>query len=235
MPAWPTDVHAAIAQTPRLAANDTPRHPTRRPLADVRSAAKRLLFSTERPSCHRLKAPMQRKRLGNPALAIVFSLVAAPLAAQVIRLPAVVAGERASPVVAASYDYPDLPVERLEATEEAVGAPTAEKPQLPVLFRPMTIEWLPRDGDDGVGVFNLSLEAVAVPVRLLLRIPADRHAGLRRPLLRRARLPELPARVYDAYAQFRWMRPIGERLGIDVAVTPGVYSDFHESTATVSG
>ncbi len=38
--------------------------------------------------------------------------------------------------------------------------------------------------------------------------------------------PDLPARVYDASVQFRWLRPVGERWTADLAVSPGVHSDF---------
>jgi len=41
--------------------------------------------------------------------------------------------------------------------------------------------------------------------------------------------PDLPPRVYDAYMQFRWLNQATPRLGIDLAITPGVYSDFQQS------
>jgi hypothetical protein len=37
---------------------------------------------------------------------------------------------------------------------------------------------------------------------------------------------DLPARVYDAWIQFRWLRRIGNRWAADLAIRPGVYSDF---------
>ena len=38
--------------------------------------------------------------------------------------------------------------------------------------------------------------------------------------------PGLPATLYESWIQARWMRKIGERLGVDLAVAPGWYSDF---------
>ena len=43
-------------------------------------------------------------------------------------------------------------------------------------------------------------------------------------------MPDLPARVYSTFVQFRHLRKITERLGTDLAVTPGVYSDFMQSS-----
>ncbi len=42
---------------------------------------------------------------------------------------------------------------------------------------------------------------------------------------------DLPGELFDAYLQARWMRKVGERLGVDVAVAPGWYSDFRNDSA----
>ncbi len=42
--------------------------------------------------------------------------------------------------------------------------------------------------------------------------------------------PDLPGQVYDAYMQFRWMRQLGPRWGVDLAVTPGWYSDWEQGS-----
>jgi len=39
-------------------------------------------------------------------------------------------------------------------------------------------------------------------------------------------VPDLPARVYDATLEFRWLRRLNDRWAMDVAVQPGVHSDF---------
>ena len=43
--------------------------------------------------------------------------------------------------------------------------------------------------------------------------------------------PGLPATLYESWIQARWMRKIGERLGVDLAVAPGWYSDFVNDSA----
>jgi hypothetical protein len=42
--------------------------------------------------------------------------------------------------------------------------------------------------------------------------------------------PGLPAQLYDAWIQARWLTKIGERFGVDLAVAPGWYSDFVNDT-----
>lgn len=41
---------------------------------------------------------------------------------------------------------------------------------------------------------------------------------------------DLPPATYDSYAQFRWLSRIGARWGVDVAVTPGWYSDYEQGS-----
>jgi len=43
--------------------------------------------------------------------------------------------------------------------------------------------------------------------------------------------PGLPATLYESWIQARWMRKIGKRLGVDLAVAPGWYSDFVNDSA----
>jgi hypothetical protein len=43
--------------------------------------------------------------------------------------------------------------------------------------------------------------------------------------------PGLPAQLYESWIQARWLRKVGERFGVDLAVAPGWYSDFANDTA----
>lgn len=40
---------------------------------------------------------------------------------------------------------------------------------------------------------------------------------------------DLPEEVFETYLQIRWLRKVGQRWGIDLSATPGVYSDFEDS------
>ena len=43
--------------------------------------------------------------------------------------------------------------------------------------------------------------------------------------------PGLPAQLYDAWLQARWLTKVGDRFGVDLAVAPGWYSDLVNDTA----
>ncbi|MHB1036880.1 MAG: hypothetical protein ACYC35_18950 [Pirellulales bacterium] len=40
---------------------------------------------------------------------------------------------------------------------------------------------------------------------------------------------DLPPRLFDAFLDVRWLRQVTPWLGVDVAVTPGMYSDFEQN------
>ncbi|MBU6275517.1 MAG: hypothetical protein KGQ61_02660 [Planctomycetes bacterium] len=42
---------------------------------------------------------------------------------------------------------------------------------------------------------------------------------------------DIPGELYDGWIQARWLRKVGARLGVDLAVAPGWYSDFHNDSA----
>jgi hypothetical protein len=175
---------------------------------------------------------MHRYRFSRPLLAVALWLGASPLVAQVVRLPVVVPEESQ---VGQFVSHPDSPAEVLQAPGETS---LPQQPELPPDARPGMFQklvfdgqWLPRTGgSDGLGLSSMQLRtilAVPIPSREypLIITPGfavhyfDGPAG-----------PDLPARVYDAYAQLRWMRRLGSRWGIDLAVTQGVFSDFQQAT-----
>jgi hypothetical protein len=43
--------------------------------------------------------------------------------------------------------------------------------------------------------------------------------------------PGLPPQLFDAWLQARWLTKVGRRLGVDLAVAPGWYSDFVNDTS----
>ncbi|MFM8891888.1 MAG: hypothetical protein ACKOTB_09770, partial [Planctomycetia bacterium] len=42
---------------------------------------------------------------------------------------------------------------------------------------------------------------------------------------------DVPGELFEGYVQARWLKKIGDRLGVDLAVSPGWYSDFHNDSA----
>jgi hypothetical protein len=92
---------------------------------------------------------------------------------------------------------------------------------------------LPRLGDDGLGLTTLDTSlTIGLPAPTvespLLVTPGfgttfvDEATG--------AADPGLPAQLYESWLQARWLRKIGDRFGVDLAVAPGWYSDFVNDT-----
>lgn len=92
----------------------------------------------------------------------------------------------------------------------------------------LTTSWMGRGGAGGLGIAETELYATfgfPFPTRdsPLLITPGYEVRFLDGPST-----TDLPSRLHDAYVSFRWMRKIGDRWGVDVAVSPGVHSDFDQ-------
>ena len=96
-----------------------------------------------------------------------------------------------------------------------------------------TVTELPRLGTDGLGLTTLETSlTIGMPAPTvdspLLVTPGfgttfvDEVAG---PMD-----PGLPSQLYESWIQARWMRKIGDRFGVDLAVAPGWYADFVNDT-----
>lgn len=112
----------------------------------------------------------------------------------------------------------------VEAEELEIGPPGARDG----VFQRLTLDatWIDFPAEDDFGMVDLELYAVfgfPLPTRdsPLLITP-----GIAAHYLHGPQAPDLPPRLYDANMQFRWIRPLGGDWTADVAVTPGVYSDF---------
>jgi hypothetical protein len=113
---------------------------------------------------------------------------------------------------------------------------TRRKPDLPPGTRHgffqkaiCTTTWLAGDtGVEDLGMFDVDLKtALALPLPSrespLLLIPGFSFHFLDGPVT-----PDLPPQLYDAYMMFRWMPRLGPRWKMDLAVTPGIFSDFKQ-------
>ena len=135
-----------------------------------------------------------------------------------------------------STDYTSYPSELsqplvTQSEEEAFlsGRPSSSKPGI---FQKLvfTGTWLDRGKRDDVGISELELYATfgfPMPTREspLLITPGFEVRYLDGPLG-----VDLPARLFDTYLQFRWLRQVNDRWGFDVAVSPGLHTDFEDYT-----
>lgn len=172
------------------------------------------------------------------AFIICFLCLSTPVFAQVIRLPAVVPAEQSPPGHLVSH--PDSTAEILQAPGETGVAPASppDGPQLPPgvrngFFQKVLFDatWLAPGGSDGMGTNDLQLQSIFAlpcpkPTSPLVITPGFAVHYLQGP-----QNVDLPPRLYEGYTQFRWMSQVHEKLGVDLAITPGVYSDFNQESS----
>jgi len=170
-------------------------------------------------------------------LALLVSFSAAPLAGQVIRLPAVAPQQQLYP---GQQQYPGQLVSHPDSAAELLQAPgepqTVEESELardarPGVFQKLifTGTWLAPGGSDDLGISSLDSRAafaVPFPVR---ESPLIILPGFAVHYLDGLTGRDLPPRVFDAYTQFRWLSKPVPDVWLDLSVTPGVYSDFEQS------
>jgi len=149
-----------------------------------------------------------------------------------VRLPAVVPLE--APYPGMQVSYPGSAADLLQAPGENRPPDQPERPPdaRDGVFQKLIFDgtWLAPGGNDGLGLSLVETKTVLafpVPSR---EYPLIVTPGFAVRYFDGPAAPDVPPRVYDAYAQFRWMRRLSSSWGIDLAVTPGVFSDFEQST-----
>jgi hypothetical protein len=185
------------------------------------------------------------RRVCPSTLVLWLWLAALPASGQVVRLPAVEPPSQLYPGELLSH--PDSSAEILQVPPPNSGAELLVTPEEELIEPPdpdrppdardgmfqkliFTYTWLASGGADGLGINDVELKTV-----LALPIPSRKWPLIVTPgfgvhYLDGTRVPDLPARLYDAYVQFRSFRRFSPRWAMDLSVTPGVYSDFEQST-----
>ena len=170
-------------------------------------------------------------------LLIIAALVCAAASSvngQVMRLPPTDAIDEAGPFASPATYYAPAeitpPIETNPANPTEPAPPPAARPGV---FQKAMLEsdWLPQFGGNGLGmtdvlakvVFALPCPTTASP---LLITPSFGVHYLDRPTNF-----ELPPELYDAFVEFRWLSHLTPQLGVDLAVTPGYYSDYQQQNS----
>jgi len=176
-----------------------------------------------------------------PRLAVFSAvwLAAGCLSAQVMRLPAVTPPEQGPPGQLVSH--PDSPAEILQAPGETGAAPEAPAPSEPQLppgvrngfFQKVLFDytWLAPGGADGLGVNDIELQGVFALPCPTPDSPLVITPGFGVQYLQGPQNADLPPQLCDGYLQFRWLSQVTPRLGLDLAITPGIFSDFQQSSS----
>jgi hypothetical protein len=104
----------------------------------------------------------------------------------------------------------------------------------PGMFQRLTVTetWLAADGDRGMGVSETQVKAVlAAPLPWSDGPPLLITPGFGANYFDGPTVSDVPAHTYDTWLDVRWMRQLSPRVGVDLAVTPGWYSDYEQSSS----
>jgi len=145
--------------------------------------------------------------------------------------------EQVVPYAAVEEQY--LPYDDAAALwpDPGVESPSAPDPDRPLdardgVFQKLifTETWLAAGGSHGLGMNQAELQTVLALPCPTVDSPLVITPGFAAHFLEGPTVIDVPARVYDAYAEFRWLHRFGPRWAADVAVAPGVYSDFRQGS-----
>ena len=182
-----------------------------------------------------LKAAIRGLQLAVFLTPVWFLSGISPLAAQdIVRLPTVMPEEQGYPGQLVSH--PDSAAEILQAPGGTVADAPAQPPSdvRAGMFQKLIFNgtWL-ADFNDSRSFGQTDLES-----KIILALPCPTRdspmvmtPGFTAHFLQGPAGVDLPPRLFDAYMQFRWLSQVTPRLGLDLAVTPGVYSDFDQGTS----
>jgi hypothetical protein len=156
-----------------------------------------------------------------------------PLAAQVVRLPEVIPEEEKYPGQLVSH--PDSAAEILQAPGGTVADVPAQSPSdvRQGMFQKLIFNgtWL-AGGTDSRSFGQNDLES-----KVILALPCPTRdspmvitPGFTVHYLQGPDNVDLPPRLFETYMQFRWLSQVTPQWGLDLAVTPGVFSDFNQGS-----
>jgi hypothetical protein len=191
------------------------------------------IFTAHCPLSFVLKFPNLKYAIA--FLFVCLGLTAAPLAAQVVRLPAVIPADEKYPGQLVSA--PDSSAELLQAPGESVAEAPAEAPKKsdvrPGMFQKLIFQgtWLAR----GVGSYGFGQNDLESKLILALPCPSRDSPLVITPgftvhYLDGPANVDLPPRLFETYTQFRWLSQVAPQWGLDLAITPGVFSDFQQGS-----
>ncbi|MCE5268634.1 MAG: DUF6268 family outer membrane beta-barrel protein [Planctomycetaceae bacterium] len=157
---------------------------------------------------------------------------------QVVRLPAVVEPEQGPPGQLLSH--PDSSSQILQSPGETGVSPATPPPGQPTLppgvrngfFQKALFDytWLAPGGANGLGMNDVQLQSIFAMPCPTIDSPLVITPGAAVHYLEGPRNADLPPRLHEGYVDFRWLSQINSKLGLDLAVTPGIYSDFEQAS-----
>ncbi len=165
-------------------------------------------------------------------------LLSAVLSAQVVRLPAVAPPDEGPPGQLVSH--PDSSSQILQAPGETDVAPATPPPGQPTLppgvrngfFQKLLFDytWLAPGGADGLGSNDVQLQAIFALPCPTVNSPLVITPGFAVHYLQGPKNADLPPQLHEGWLDFRWLSQVTPKFGLDLALTPGIYSDFQQGS-----
>jgi hypothetical protein len=162
-----------------------------------------------------------------------------PEAQGVIRLPAVLPEEQSPPGRLVSH--PDSSSQILQSPGDIDMAPAVPQPDQPRLppgvrngvFQKVLFDyaWLAPGGVNGLGTNDVELQGIFALPCPTINSPLVITPGFEVHYLQGPQNGDLPPRLYDGWVDFRWLSQVTPSLGLDLAITPSVFSDFDQSSS----
>ncbi len=122
-------------------------------------------------------------------------------------------------------DYPQA-----STTKPSLQLPPGAKPGM-LQRLTFTETWLASGDDVGLGSNSLELSAILAAPIFSTQPPFLITPRFAAHFLDGPSSSDLPSSVFDTSLEFRWLRPMGERWTADLAIAPGFYSDFDNTTS----
>lgn len=129
--------------------------------------------------------------------------------------------------------------ERLPPIESPIAGEPAEpestSPQLPAGAKSGVLQQLTMseaflaggNSPDSLGINEIAFRGTLGFPFFTVQSPLLISPGYTMHLLDGPQAIDVPPRLYEAYVEFRWLRRLTPRWGMDLAVMPGVFSDFN--------
>lgn len=158
------------------------------------------------------------------------------VAQEIVRLPVVDPSETSPRVQLASH--PDSSSELVQSPGDGDAAPAVAEPDAPRIppgvrngvFQKLLFDatWLAPGGTEGLGSNDLQLQSIFALPCPTRDSPLVITPGFAVHYLEGPTNADLPPRLQEGYVQFRWLSQVTPKLGLDLALTPGWYSDFQQ-------
>jgi hypothetical protein len=137
--------------------------------------------------------------------------------------------------------HPDSSSQILQSPGDGDVAPAVPQPDQPRLppgvrngvFQKVLFDatWLAPGGADGLGTNDLQLQGIFALPCPTINSPLVITPGFAVHYLQGPQNADLPPRLHDGWVDFRWMSQVTPTLGLDLAVTPSIFSDFNQDSS----